>query len=79
MRDTGLCNEAGAEHRLPSRRHDAIVFHANVQALRHIELTLTLGTGISIDGIDTLEGLNGLSGTYRLTIAAGGADISYDG
>jgi hypothetical protein len=62
-----------------SGRHDAIVFHADIQALRHIELSLALGAGIRIDGIDPLERLDGLGGTDRFAITTGGTDISYNG
>jgi hypothetical protein len=68
-----------ADHHSPSRRHDAIVFHADIKTLRRIKLTFAFGTGVCIDGIDALERFNGFSGTYRFTVAAGGTDISYDG
>jgi hypothetical protein len=60
-------------------RNDAIVLHADIQALRHIEFAVALGAGIGFDGIDTLERLDGFGRTDRLAVTAGGTNISYNG
>jgi hypothetical protein len=62
-----------------SSGNDTIVFHAGIHALGYVELTLTFGAGVRIDGVDSLERFDGFGGTYRFTITTGGTDISNDG
>jgi hypothetical protein len=59
-------------------RYDAVVFHADIKALRHIMITLALGAGLCLDLVDTLERDDGLGRADRFAIGTGGAYISYN-
>jgi hypothetical protein len=61
-----------------SCRYDAIVLHANIQALRGIKIPLTFSTGLFINLEQTLIRGNGVGRAYRLAISTGGAQIHND-
>jgi hypothetical protein len=59
-----------------SGRNDAVVFHADIEALGYVMLTLALGTGLGFDLVYALEWQDRLSRTNRFAVTAGGAYVS---
>jgi hypothetical protein len=60
-----------------SNRNDAVVFHADIEALGHVVVALALGAGVGLDLIDAFEGNDRLGRADRFAIATGGAYVTY--